>query len=112
MIVVVFEFWPKPGQEARYFDLASGLKPLVEGVDGFISVERAKSVTHEGKFVSVSFWRDEAAVERWHAAARHRAAQALGKSEIFSDYRITVASTLRQYSMGEPRPARAAPPAP
>lgn len=104
MIVVVFEFTPKPGAEARYFDLAAGLKPLVEGVDGFISVERAKSVTHEGKFISVSFWRDRDAVETWHAVQQHRKAQALGNKEIFSDYRITVAETIRQYSMGEARP--------
>jgi heme-degrading monooxygenase HmoA len=105
MIVVVFEFWPKPGAEARYFDLAMNLMPLVQGVDGFISVERSKSVTHEGKFVSVSFWRDREAVDRWHAVQQHRKTQALGKSEIFSDYRITVAETIRQYSMGEARPA-------
>ncbi len=103
MIVVVFEFWPKSGEEGRYFDLAASLKPLVEGVDGFISVERAASVTNEGKFVSVSFWRDREAVEKWHAVERHREAQALGKSAIFSDYRITVAETIRQYSMGEER---------
>ena len=105
MIVVVFEFRPKPGAEAHYFDLAAGLKPLVEGVDGFILVERAASVTNDGKFISVSFWRDREAVETWHAAQQHRQAQALGKSEIFSDYRITVAETIRQYSMGEARPA-------
>jgi heme-degrading monooxygenase HmoA len=105
MVVVVFEFRPKPGQEARYFDLAISLKPLVEGIDGFISIERAASVTNEGKFISVSFWRDREAVEKWHAVEQHRAAQALGKSEIFSEYRITVADILRQYSMGEDRPA-------
>lgn len=104
MVVVVFEFQPKPGQERRYFDLVAGLKSLVENFDGFVSIERAASVTNEGKFISVSFWRDREAVERWHAVERHRMAQALGKSEIFSDYRITVAETIRQYSMGEERP--------
>lgn len=105
MVVVVFEFRPKPGQEARYFELAISLMPLVEDIDGFISIERAKSVTDEGKFISVSFWRDAASVEKWHAVEQHRAAQAEGKASVFSDYRITVAETLRQYSMGEDRPA-------
>lgn len=108
MIVVVFEFRPKAGAVDRYFDLAKALTPLVKEFDGFLSIERAASVTNEGKFISVSFWRDEAAVNRWHAVEQHRIAQALGRSEIFEDYRITVASTIRQYSKGEARPAKAA----
>ncbi len=105
MIVVVFEFKPKPGQEARYFDLTKTLTPLVKEFDGFISIERAASVTNEGKFISVSFWRDREAVEKWHAVQQHRAAQAEGKTSVFSDYRITVAEVVRQYSIGEDRPA-------
>jgi heme-degrading monooxygenase HmoA len=108
MIVVVFEFRPKAGKEASYFDLTKTLTPLVKEFDGFISIERASSVTNEGKYISVSFWRDEQSVERWHAVEQHRMAQALGKTEIFEDYRITVAQTIRQYAKGEARPAKAA----
>ncbi|MSO69689.1 MAG: antibiotic biosynthesis monooxygenase [Alphaproteobacteria bacterium] len=105
MIVVVFEFCPRPGEEARYFDIAKSLTPLVKDFDGFISIERASSVTNEGKFISVSFWRDREAVDKWHDVQKHREAQALGKAEIFDDYRITVAEIIRQYSIGEGRPA-------
>ena len=81
--------------------------PLVKEFDGFISIERAASVTNEGKFISVSFWRNREAVDKWHDVQKHRQAQALGKSEIFSDYRITVPHIIRQYAMGEEHPVAA-----
>jgi len=108
MIVVVFEFRPKPSKVDRYFELSTALTPLVKDFDGFISIERAASVTNEGKFISVSFWRDEESVNRWHAVQQHRMAQALGKSEIFDEYRITVANTIRQYALGQQRPEKVA----
>ncbi|MBM3481820.1 MAG: antibiotic biosynthesis monooxygenase [Alphaproteobacteria bacterium] len=107
MIVVVFEFRPKPGLVDRYFDLAKALTPMVKEFDGFISIERAASVTNEGKFISVSFWRDEDSVNRWHEVQQHRLAQAEGKAGIFDDYRITVARTIRQYAKGQSRPEAA-----
>ena len=97
MIAVIFEVEPNPGQADAYFDLAAELRPELEKIDGFISVERFRSLTDDGKYLSLSFWRDEAAVEAWHADARHRAAQAKGKAEIFRRFRIRVAEVLRDY---------------
>ena len=99
MIVVVFEVEIKTEVGQRYFDLAAQLKPELEKIDGFISVERFESLVTPGKYVSLSFWRDEASVERWRAHQEHQLAQALGKSEIFADFRISVAEVLRQYDM-------------
>ena len=97
MIVVVFEVQPIAGRAERYFDLAAELRPELEKQDGFISIERFESLATPGKFVSISFWRDEAAVAAWRGHGDHAAAQALGKREIFADYRITVAEALRSY---------------
>ena len=97
MIAVIFEVEPRPGQADAYFDLAAELRPELEKIDGFISVERFRSLTDDGKYLSLSFWRDEAAVKAWHADARHRAAQAKGKAEIFRRFRIRVAEVLRDY---------------
>jgi heme-degrading monooxygenase HmoA len=103
MIVVVFEVTMKDGQGPRYFDLAASLRPELERIDGFLSVERFQSLATPGKYVSISFWRDAAAVDAWRAHAGHGAAQRLGKTEVFADFRITVAEAIRSYTLAERR---------
>ena len=99
MIAVIFEVFPAAGRKQDYLDLAAALRPELERIDGFISVERFASLTNEGKILSVSFFRDESAVQAWRNLEGHRSAQALGRAGIFSDYRIRVAAVLRDYSM-------------
>lgn len=99
MIVVIFEVIPREGRGQSYFDLAKELAPELEKIDGFISVERFESLYDKGKFLSLSTWRDEAAVAAWRAHVRHRAAQTKGKAEIFQDFRIRVAEVIRDYDM-------------
>ncbi len=99
MIAVIFEVWPKAGKAAEYFDLAASLKPTLGTIDGFISIERFESVTTRGKFLSLSFWRDEAAVQAWRNVEGHRMVQTKGRSEIFADYRIRVTGVMRDYGM-------------
>jgi heme-degrading monooxygenase HmoA len=99
LIAVIFEVWPKDGKAAEYFEIAASLRGELMQLDGFISIERFESVTQPGKFLSISFWRDEAAVAAWRGIEDHRSAQAQGRGEIFADYRIRVASVMRDYSM-------------
>ena len=99
MIAVIFEVEIADGQKEGYLDIAGDLKPLLEEVDGFISVERFQSLTTPGKLLSLSFFRDEQAVADWRALTRHRRAQAEGRSGIFKDYRLKVAHVLRDYGM-------------
>jgi heme-degrading monooxygenase HmoA len=99
MIAVIFEVMPAPGRKQEYLDLAAALRPQLEKIDGFISIERFASLTHEGKILSLSVFRDEAAVQAWRNLEGHRLAQARGRAGIFSDYRIRVASVLRDYGM-------------
>jgi len=101
MHVVIFEVRPKAGRKGDYLDIAAALRPELEQIDGFISVERFASLTEEGKILSLSFWRDEAAVTRWREHAEHRAAQGRGRNEIFADYRLRVAEVLRDYGMND-----------
>lgn len=93
----------RPGKDGDYFDLAGSLRQELEGVDGFISVERFRSVNDEARYVSISFWRDEAAVKAWRDHAGHRLAQARGKESIFADFRIRVAEVIRDYSLADTR---------
>src|SRR5262245_57898315 len=101
MIAVIFEVNPAPGRKQDYLDLAASLRPELERLDGFISIERFESLTNPGKVLSLSIWRDEEAVKRWRNVESHRAAQAKGRGGIFADYRLRVASVIRDYGMFE-----------
>jgi heme-degrading monooxygenase HmoA len=101
MIAVIFESLPKPDRKQGYLDVAAQLRPLLEKIDGFISVERFQSLTQPDKILSLSFWRDAKAVEAWRNQAEHRAAQVRGRNEIFADYRIRIAEVHRDYTMTE-----------
>ena len=101
MIAVIFEVQPtEPGRQA-YLDHAAALKPLLERMDGFISVERFQSLTQPDKLLSLSFWRDEDAVRGWRGVERHREAQAAGREGLFDDYRLRVAHVVRDYGLNE-----------
>jgi len=97
MIGIVFEVTPAEGKRQAYLDYAARLKPELEKMDGFISVERFESLTTPGKMLSLSFWRDEAAVVAWRNNMAHRKAQEAGRKSLFADYRLRVVSVLRDY---------------
>jgi heme-degrading monooxygenase HmoA len=101
MIAVIFEVWPKPEYKQDYLDLAGQLRPILETIDGFISIERFESLTDKGKILSLSFFRDEAAIEAWRNVSEHRRSQAKGRAKIFDNYRIRIAGVVRDYGMNE-----------
>jgi heme-degrading monooxygenase HmoA len=105
MIAVIFEVVPAPGKRQEYLDLAAKLRPELERTDGFISIERFASLANDSKILSLSFWRDEDAVRRWRNVQEHREAQAKGRGGVFADYRLRVASVLRDYGMSERKEA-------
>ena len=104
MIAVIFEVEVDAETGQRYFDLAASLRPELEKADGFISVERFQSLTTENKYVSLSFWRDRAAVEAWYRHTGHKGAQAEGRASVFRNYRIRVAEVFRDYDLARGRP--------
>lgn len=101
MIAVIFEVYPANGKMDDYLSIAADLKPILESVDGFISVERFQSLTNPDKLLSLSFFEDEDAVARWRNLAEHRKGQASGRAGVFDDYRLRVAHVLRDYGMHE-----------
>lgn len=101
MIAIIFEVTPAPGRKQEYLDIAAALRPELEKQDGFISIERYASLTNDGKMLSLSYWRDEEAVKNWRRFEGHRLAQARGRDGVFLDYRLRVASVLRDYGMSE-----------
>lgn len=101
MIAVIFEVWPASGRKEDYLSIAATLRPELEKIDGFISVERFQSITDPNKLLSLSFWRDEEAVKRWRNTLHHREGQAAGRGGVFADYRLRVASVVRDYGLKE-----------
>lgn len=99
MLAVIFEVQPDAGQEQTYLDIAAELRPLLDGIDGFISIERFSSLSTPGRILSLSFWRDEAAITAWRQMEEHRGAQLRGRGGIFADYRLRIASVVRDYGM-------------
>ncbi|HEX4331131.1 MAG TPA: antibiotic biosynthesis monooxygenase [Usitatibacter sp.] len=101
MIAVIFEVVPAEGRTDAYLDAAADLRPLLGEIDGFICIERFESLTQPGKILSLSFWRDEAAVRQWRNLEAHRKVQAAGRAGLFADYRLRVAEVLRDYGLKE-----------
>ncbi len=101
MIAVIFEVIPHAENRQEYLDIAAGLAPLLREMDGFISIERFQSLIDPGKILSLSFWRDEAAVANWRNTEEHRAAQSQGRDHVFAGYRLRIASVVRDYGLLE-----------
>jgi heme-degrading monooxygenase HmoA len=115
VIAVLFEAWPAERQAGHYRDLAAALRPRLDEIDGFLSIERFESLAEPGKLLSLSFWRDEAAVAAWRNQPEHRTVQAQGRARILRRYRLRVAGVLRDYGSDDrvqaPADSRAALPA-
>ena len=101
MFAVIFEVEPAAGRQQEYLDIAAALRPELEKIDGFISIERFSSLSKPGKILSLSFWRDEAAIQQWRQQEEHHQAQLKGRGGVFADYRLRVASVARDYGMFE-----------
>ena len=99
MIAVIFEVTPKDGQKSHYLDIAATMRPIVEQAEGFISVERFQSLTNPEKLLSISFFEDEATIDRWRNTAAHRSVQSKSRAEIFADYHLRICHVIRDYGM-------------
>ena len=101
MIAVIFEVEPADGKRDAYLGIAADLRPLLDGIDGFVSVERFQSLANPQRVLSLSFWRDEEAVRAWRNTEEHRQAQKAGRGGVFAGYRLRIARVIRDYGMTE-----------
>ncbi len=99
MIAVIFEVYPAEGHYQEYLNIAKSLRPQLDSIEGFISIERFESLSTPGKILSLSFWKDETAVKQWRNTEDHRIAQQKGRNGVFNDYRLRVVSVIRDYGM-------------
>ena len=101
MIVVLFEVQIKTGFEDEYIELARTLSEYLQDFEGFMGVERFRSLTDASKLLSLSFWADDRAIEAWRTLEEHRAAQTRGRFEIISNYTLRIANINRSYGMND-----------
>ncbi|QKC80899.1 antibiotic biosynthesis monooxygenase [Mesorhizobium sp. NZP2077] len=101
MIAVIFEVQPAEGKRDAYLGIAAKLRPLLDSIDGFISIERFQSLADPNRILSLSFWRDEEAVKAWRNTEEHRQAQQAGRGGIFAGYRLRIAHVVRDYGLTE-----------
>jgi heme-degrading monooxygenase HmoA len=100
MIAVIFEVEPADdAARESYLAIAAQLRPLLNEIDGFVSIERFESLSQPGKILSLSFWRDDEAVTAWRNVEAHRAAQSAGRGGLFRDYRLRIATVMRDYGL-------------
>lgn len=99
MIAVIFEVIPNEGKKEEYLDIAAKLRPELDHIEGFISIERFQSISNPDKVLSLSFWKDEDSIQQWRNLEMHRHAQAKGRNEIFKDYHLRIAIVVRDYGM-------------
>lgn len=99
MIAVIFEVIPSEGKKAEYLEIASQLRPELDKIDGFISIERFQSLNDPEKVLSLSFWKDEESIQQWRSLEMHRWAQSKGRDGIFKDYHLRIADVKRDYGM-------------
>jgi heme-degrading monooxygenase HmoA len=101
MVAVIFEAFPAEGKWDEYLDIAARLRHELNKIEGFISIERFQSLTNTQKILSLSFWKDEDSIKQWRNVEMHRMAQKEGRSSIFDNYRLRVATVQRDYGMTE-----------
>ena len=99
MIAVIFEAGASDEAQEEYPELAEQLRPLLATIDGFISIERSRSLTIPGRVLSLSLRRDEAAIAAWRNTHEHRRVQAAGRDHVLADYRLRIAPAIRDHGM-------------
>ncbi len=97
-VIVLFEVKPTKEGMVRYLELATMLKSMLAGCDGFIRAERFTSLNEDGKLLSLNVWENEEAVELWRNTMEHRMSQREGREKLFESYQITVCSSIREYT--------------
>ena len=105
MIAVMIEVVPRPGRKGEYFEAAARLRPLIEEAVGFVSSERFESLSEQGKFLSLSVFRDEATARRCLERMEQRVAEQVDGEEMFSLYRVRLAPIVSDGGLKAASPA-------
>jgi len=99
MVVIVFRSRVREGVDLASLEkLGQRMYELASAMPGFISYKDFAATDGEG--VSIVEFEDEASLLAWHAHPEHQAAQAKGRSEIFSEYHVQICTPYRERRFG------------
>jgi heme-degrading monooxygenase HmoA len=87
---VMFTSVRNDGDDEAYMATAKTMFALAHAQDGFLGVEYAPGIT-------ISYWRDEAAILGWKRVSEHMEAQRLGREKWYAAFNIRVAKVERDY---------------
>ena len=104
MLVAIIEYALRPGVEPAFQAALAEMLEKVREIDGFLGEEPCRSVADESKRVTISYWRDDAALEAWRKHPDHQRVMLLGRRELLAWYRIRVTRVERDYGV-PPAPA-------
>src|SRR3546814_4115367 len=80
---------------AGYEAAAARMLELAAQQDGYLGAESTRG--DDGFGITVSYWRDEAAIRAWKQQAEHRIAQQIGRRDWYAHYEIRIARVERAY---------------
>lgn len=83
-----------------YGAMADRMVELAATQPGFLGIESARDA--EGFGITVSYWRDEAAIAAWKANAEHAVAQHLGRQTWYGAFRLRICRVERESGMARP----------
>ena len=82
---------PAPG----YAEMAEKIAELATTMEGYLGVETTRDA--DGLGITVSYWRDEAAILNWKNQTQHALARKLGNERWYQHYKLRVAKIERAY---------------
>ena len=95
-VAVIFTNQQVPGEHDDYDRAAARMDEMARQVDGFLGIESVRD--GDGIGITVSYWRDEAAVETWRGDPEHLEAQASGRDHWYAWFELRVARVERASS--------------
>lgn len=91
---VIFTSLRKLGDNG-YAAMAERMLELAAQQPGYLGVESVRDV--DGVGITVSYWSSLESIRDWKAVSGHRAAQDLGRSQWYEDYRVRVCRVEQEY---------------
>ena len=85
-----------------YGAMADKMVEMALARPGCLGAESARN-DRDGLGITVSYWRDEAAIIAWKAEAQHLVAQRLGRERWYSHYELRIAKVEHAYAGPEGR---------
>lgn len=78
-----------------YAQTAEEMVALASAQPGYLGMESVRA--EDGLGVTISYWRDEAAIRSWREHADHLVAQRAGRQRWYRAYRVRVCRVEREY---------------